>query len=141
MSMVLSAISASSDSTTPLPMKQRTFSRRMPDGISDRIVLRPPITSVWPALCPPWKRATAVACSVSRSTTLPLPSSPHCVPITMTNLPTCPPLSHQEQNDQPYQHAAESGDAQLTVSRRQQFLEGALDPAWMQEGGNPFQHE
>ena len=30
--MRLSVSSASSDSTTPLPMKQRTCSRRMPDG-------------------------------------------------------------------------------------------------------------
>ena len=88
MSMALSLNSASSDSTTPLPMKQRTCSRRMPDGISDSTVLCPPMTSVWPALWPPWKRATAAARSVSRSTTLPLPSSPHCVPMTMTNFPT-----------------------------------------------------
>ena len=85
------ASSASSDSTTPLPMKQRTCSRRMPEGISDRMVFLPPMTSVWPALCPPWKRATAAARSVSRSTTLPLPSSPHWVPMMMTNFPTMTP--------------------------------------------------
>src|SRR5258708_7719423 len=87
-SVRLSAISAWSDSTTPLPMKQRTSSRRIPEGISDRMVLRPWMTSVWPALCPPWKRATAAARSVSMSTTLPLPSSPHWVPMTTTNFPT-----------------------------------------------------
>src|SRR3984893_708132 len=84
----LSASRASSDNTTPLPMKQRTCSRRIPEGMSDRMVLRPPMTSVWPALCPPWKRATAAARAVSRSTTLPLPSSPHCVPMMTTNFPT-----------------------------------------------------
>src|ERR1700704_22180 len=88
LSVWLSASSASSDNTTPLPMKQRTCSRRIPEGMSDRMVLRPPITSVWPALCPPWKRATAAARSVSRSMTLPLPSSPHWVPMMTTNFPT-----------------------------------------------------
>src|SRR5262245_27618800 len=79
--------SASSDSTTPLPTRHMTLGCRMPDGISDRTVFLPPMTSVWPALWPPWKRATAAARSVSRSTTLPLPSSPHWVPMMMTNLP------------------------------------------------------
>ena len=44
------------------------------------------MTSVCPALCPPWKRTTPCACSVSQSTTLPLPSSPHWVPMTTTFL-------------------------------------------------------
>ena len=39
-----------------------------------------PRTIVCPALLPPWKRTTAEACSASRSTTLPLPSSPHWAP-------------------------------------------------------------
>src|SRR4051812_38006262 len=44
-------------------------------------------TIVWPALLPPWKRTTASACSASRSTTLPLPSSPHWAPtITMPGI-------------------------------------------------------
>src|SRR5882724_12561721 len=42
------------------------------------------MTSVWPALCPPWKRTTTSACSESQSTILPLPSSPHCEPTTTT---------------------------------------------------------
>ena len=44
------------------------------------------MTSVCPALCPPWKRTTPCAWSVSQSTILPLPSSPHWVPITTTFL-------------------------------------------------------
>src|ERR1700757_3907325 len=68
-------------------MRQRTPWRRIPEGMSDSTVRRPPLTRVWPALWPPWKRATAAARSVSRSTTLPLPSSPHWVPMTTTNLP------------------------------------------------------
>jgi hypothetical protein len=39
---------------------------------------------VWPALCPPWKRTTPCEWSVSQSTILPLPSSPHWVPTTTT---------------------------------------------------------
>src|SRR3954469_1563301 len=42
------------------------------------------MTSVWPALCPPWKRTTTSACSDSQSTILPLPSSPHWAPTTTT---------------------------------------------------------
>src|ERR1700755_3653135 len=40
--------------------------------------------SVWPALWPPWKRTTTSARSLSQSTILPLPSSPHWAPITAT---------------------------------------------------------
>src|SRR5689334_2494375 len=43
----------------------------------------PSRTIVWPALLPPWKRTTMSAFSASRSTILPLPSSPHWAP-TMT---------------------------------------------------------
>src|SRR6201996_4101052 len=42
------------------------------------------MTSVWPALCPPWKRTTTSARLLSQSTSLPLPSSPHWAPITVT---------------------------------------------------------
>src|SRR5258707_2474094 len=58
----------------------------MPEGTRCSTVFLPPITSVCPALCPPWKRTTPWAWSVSQSTTLPLPSSPHWVPITTTFL-------------------------------------------------------
>src|ERR1700752_2729305 len=116
LTMSLSANSPSSASTTPLPMKQRTPCRRIPEGISESTVRRPPITSVWPALCPPWKRATAAARSVSRSTTLPLPSSPHCAPMTTTNFPTLEgPLTRPEQDDYADEHAAEACDPQLAV--------------------------
>src|SRR5919205_3227929 len=42
------------------------------------------MTSVWPALWPPWKRTTTSARCDSQSTILPLPSSPHWAPITAT---------------------------------------------------------
>src|SRR5882672_4534115 len=57
---------------------------RIPEGTRCRTVFLPPITRVCPALCPPWKRTTPWAWSVSQSTTLPLPSSPHWVPMTTT---------------------------------------------------------
>src|SRR5258706_11112475 len=80
----ISAISACGETTTPLPMKQSTLPRRMPDGMRCSTVFLLPMTSVWPALCPPWKRTTPCARSVSQSTILPLPSSPHWVPMTTT---------------------------------------------------------
>src|SRR5690554_5540892 len=42
------------------------------------------MTRVCPALCPPWYLTTMSARSESQSTILPLPSSPHCEPITAT---------------------------------------------------------
>src|SRR5712691_6806694 len=53
----------------------------MPEGTRCSTVFLPPITRVCPALCPPWKRTTPCAWSVSQSTTFPLPSSPHWVPM------------------------------------------------------------
>ena len=50
---------ASGETTTPLPMKHFTPGCMMPEGIRRTIVFLPPITSVCPALCPPWKRTTA----------------------------------------------------------------------------------
>src|SRR5690242_4339058 len=86
-SSAISLISASGESTTPLPIRHRASSRRMPEGIRCSTVFLPLITSVWPALWPPWKRATALTRSVSRSTILPLPSSPHWAPRMTTDLP------------------------------------------------------
>src|ERR1051326_5487776 len=65
-------------------MKQSTLPRRIPDGMRCSTVFFAPMTRVWPALWPPWKRTTPWARSVSQSTILPLPSSPHCVPMTTT---------------------------------------------------------
>src|SRR3954468_11626461 len=59
----------------------------MPLGIRCSAVFTPLITSVCPALWPPWKRTTPWAISVSQSTSLPLPSSPHWVPTTTTLRP------------------------------------------------------
>src|SRR6267378_4946270 len=66
---------------------------RMPEGTRCSTVFLPPITSVCPALCPPWNRTTPCAWSVSQSTTFPLPSSPHWVPMTTTFLATVSTLA------------------------------------------------
>src|SRR4051812_45569742 len=59
----------------------------MPLGMRCSAVMTPLMTSVWPALWPPWNRTTPCALSVSQSTSFPLPSSPHWVPTTTTFLP------------------------------------------------------
>src|SRR5712664_4005234 len=68
--------------TTPQPMTQRRPLWRIPDGIVCSTYFSRPTTTVWPALLPPEKRTTTSTCGVMMSTTLPLPSSPHCAPIT-----------------------------------------------------------
>src|SRR6266850_1153685 len=77
--------------TTPQPMTQRRPLWRMPDGIVCSTHFSRPTTTVWPALLPPWKRTTTFTCGVMTSTTLPLPSSPHCVPTTTMLGMTVPP--------------------------------------------------
>src|SRR5271165_5392469 len=58
--------------------------RTMPDGSSASLYVLPSITSVWPALWPPWNRTTTSAPTDSQSTILPFPSSPHWAPTTTT---------------------------------------------------------
>src|SRR5260221_4195507 len=65
----------------------------MPEGTRCSTVFLPPITRVCPALCPPWKRTTPCAWSVSKSTIFPFPSSPHWVLMTTTFLATVSALA------------------------------------------------
>src|SRR5665647_2650072 len=58
----------------------------------------PSRTIVWPALLPPWKRATTSAFSASRSVILPLPSSPHWAPTT-TVPGTLPSVQYASRGD------------------------------------------
>src|SRR6202789_1754253 len=127
---------ASSDSTTPLPIRQRTCSCRMPEGMSDRMVFLPPMTSVCPALWPPWKRTTAFTWSVNRSTTLPLPSSPHCNPITTRFLPT----AHHPQQRQTRHHADEPDPTQRGRFVLRQFRHQTLPSTRIEERENALQH-
>src|SRR3954462_5547798 len=118
----ISATSACGDTTTPLPMKQSTKLRIIPDGIRCSTVFLPPMTSVWPALCPPWKRTTPCARSVSQSTILPLPSSPHWVPMTTTlRAPIC--LFHHGL----FHHAREAAKVDGKTARRPRAPEGLAD--------------
>ncbi len=50
---------ASGETTTPLPMKHFLPGCMIPEGMRRTIVFLPSITSVCPALWPPWKRTTA----------------------------------------------------------------------------------
>ena len=52
-SIAISSNNAVGDSTTPLPIRHCTLSRRMPEGISLSMVFSPSMTSVCPALWPP----------------------------------------------------------------------------------------
>src|SRR5579885_2327316 len=83
-SCAISSSSACGSTTTPLPMTESLPSRTTPEGRSESLNTALPMTKVWPALWPPWKRTTMSACSDSQSTILPLPSSPHCDPTTTT---------------------------------------------------------
>src|SRR5260370_27850987 len=77
--------------TAPQPITHRRPLCRMPEGIVCSTYLSRPTTTVWPALLPPEKRTTTSTCGVMMSTTLPLPSSPHCAPMTTMFLDmSCP---------------------------------------------------
>src|SRR5436853_2889458 len=78
----ISSISEPGSTTTPQPMTLRQPGCRIPDGTVCSTYFSRPTTTVWPALLPPAKRATTFTYGASVSTTLPLPSSPHCVPTT-----------------------------------------------------------
>src|SRR6185369_3251428 len=151
----ISCCSAAGDSTTPLPIRQSTPSRRMPDGIRCSTVFLPPMTSVCPALWPPWKRATAPTRSVSRSTILPLPSSPHCAPRITTDLPmsfslkinvspslmeaSSPGHQLQSQHANSDHHAAD--DTQLARFEIAHLLDDALPGTRGGEQEQAFDHE
>src|SRR5579875_1760121 len=93
----ISATSAHGSTTTPLPMIDSLPGRTTPEGSSDNLYSTLPMTRVWPALCPPWKRTTTSARSDSQSTILPLPSSPHWAPTTAT-LPMLSPSAQRHRN-------------------------------------------
>src|SRR5690242_11862540 len=78
----ISSMSEPGSITTPQPTTQRQPLWRMPEGIVCSTYFSRPTTTVWPALLPPEKRTTTLTWGVMTSTTLPLPSSPHCAPIT-----------------------------------------------------------
>src|SRR6267142_2135428 len=116
--------------TTPQPMTQRRPLWRMPDGIVRSTYFSRPPTTVWPALLPPEKRTTTFTCGVMTSTTLPLPSSPHCAPIT-TMLGMAAPLCVLDLREMPLRmlervaHAQRALAAAGQVQRQQLAVRGA----------------
>ncbi len=84
LSRSISITRTAGSATTPFPMTHAFPGWRIPAGIRWSTVFSPPTTSVCPALLPPWNRTTTSASWVSRSTILPLPSSPHWAPTTTT---------------------------------------------------------
>src|SRR5262245_6051616 len=99
----------------------------MPEGIVCRTYFSRPTTTVWPALLPPEKRTTTFTCGVMMSTTLPLPSSPHCAPIT-TMLGMAAPLCFVEVPFRMLEHVAHAERALPApgqVQRQQLALAGA----------------
>src|SRR4051812_4017700 len=87
----ISSISARGSITTPLPITDSLSLRTTPEGSNESLKVIPSMTSVCPALWPPWKRTTTSACSDNQSTILPLPSSPHWAPTTTTFATDHPP--------------------------------------------------
>src|ERR1700734_4570193 len=105
--------------------------------MSESTVFLPPITSVCPALWPPWKRTTACARSVSRSTTLPLPSSPHCKPITTRFLP----IAHHPQKGESDHHEDQSAPAQQHGFGLRQLRHQPLGGGGIQERQDALEHQ
>src|SRR5262247_284501 len=115
----------------------------MPEGTECSTYFSRPTTTVWPALLPPWYRTTTFTCGVSTSTTLPLPSSPHCVPTT-TMLGMTPTsreilehplrsLQHLRDPDGPLRAPGEVDHQRLTLARApaadDEHAGGALAPS------------
>src|SRR5512143_2921209 len=84
LSASISATSAIGSTTAPLPITHILPGCKAPAGTRRRMNFSPLTTRVWAALLPPWKRTIRSASAASRSTILPLPSSPHCEPTTAT---------------------------------------------------------
>src|SRR5688572_32587708 len=85
--------------TMPLPSTHVLPRCTTPDGNRCSTNDSSPTWTEWPALCPPWYRTTISNRSASRSTILPLPSSPHWAPITAITFA----IGHSELRDFPVQ--------------------------------------
>src|SRR5579871_1427102 len=123
----ISAISAQGSTTTPLPMTESLPLRTTPEGSRLSLYVLPLMTSVWPALWPPWKRTTTSARSDSQSTILPLPSSPHWTPTTAT-LAIALPL--QRDGAAGAHDVAAAEPARLGLGLRRGIESGDRDPAF-----------
>src|SRR2546426_5942280 len=79
----------------------------IPDGIWCSTNSPAPVSTVWPALAPPWYRTTRSARSASTSTILPLPSSPHWAPTTTTQWVFGPNMTPPPQQKRSEEHTSE----------------------------------
>src|SRR5437867_12733971 len=114
----ISSISDPGSTTTPQPMTQRQPGWRMPEGIVCRTYFSRPTTTVWPALLPPANRATTLTWGARRSTTFPLPSSPHCVPTT-TMLGMAPTPKEAPRLRQDLRHGQDAPGAVREIEREE----------------------
>src|SRR5712692_11765687 len=156
----ISSMSEPGSTTTPQPMTQRQPGCRTPDGMECSTYFSRPTTTVWPALLPPWYRTTTLTCGVSTSTTLPLPSSPHCVPTTtMLGMIHSPParasrqilehllglLQHRPDLDRPLRPRGEVEDQRLALARPRaadhEHADRALAPGIRQRLGQRAAHD
>src|SRR2546427_2435071 len=76
-----------------------------------------PVSTVWPALAPPWYRTTRSARSASTSTILPLPSSPHWAPTTTTQWFLGPNINHPPIKKPPGGAPVSSGGSYEIIER------------------------
>src|SRR4029453_11535351 len=113
-----SSVSTRGSTTTPLPMMHVLPGERIPLGTRWNANFSSPLTIVWPALLPPWKRTTTSACSARRSTTLPLPSSPHWAP-TITVLVF---FFESGGGEKPLRRALQAQEARVLALERQRDL-------------------
>src|SRR5687768_6889888 len=95
--------------TVPGPSTQIAPGLKMPEGTRWSLNSPPSLTTVWPALLPPWNRMTRSASCARRSVIFPLPSSPHCAP-TIAVTGTC---SDAKGLRGPAEEAAHQLDAEL----------------------------
>src|SRR5689334_11062634 len=99
------------------------------------------MTSVWPALWPPWKRTTMSACSESQSTIFPLPSSPHWEPTTTTLAIKCPSAQPEIiANPQGLAQAPTLPELTEAAASGKAAERGQARPSWTGDGGCPTAH-
>src|SRR5215510_10680047 len=112
----------------------------MPEGMRRSTVFCPLMTSVCPALWPPWNRTTPPTRSVSRSTILPLPSSPHWAPMTTTFL-FIGLQSHPRQQREADQDRDEPARAQRRIAEARNAHERTFHRLWIHERQHALEDE
>src|SRR5437667_381562 len=96
----------------------------IPDGIWCSTNSPAPVSTVWPALAPPWYRTTRSARSASTSTIFPLPSSPHWAPTTTTQWVFGPNMAPQQKRPKSGALQYPPTEARPVLLARQRALRG-----------------